>query len=163
MRLLVKRGTAAIVVSLSALSLAAKVPGRAAPSPAAARLETLFGGLHARGLFDGAVVIGQRDAILWEKGFGEANVAAGVPFTPDTPADGASLAKTFTAALLFSLDSQGRLSHDEPAQRLLPELPYPDVTLRHLITHTSGLPGITTPSSPSWGRTKCAPTRSCSE
>lgn len=106
---------------------------------AAGRLDTFFTTLHEQGLFDGAVVIGKGERIVWEKGFGLADAERGVAFTPDTPADGASLAKTFTAALLLALESEGRLRLDDPAQRWLPELPYPAITLRHLVSHSSGL------------------------
>lgn len=101
------------------------------------RLDAFFRGLHARGLFSGAVVVARGGAIVFEGGYGLANVEHGVAFTPDTPADGASLAKTFTAALIADL----RLPLDEPARRWLPELPYPSMTLRHLLTHRNGLPG----------------------
>lgn len=102
-------------------------------------LETLFADLHARGLFDGAVVAGN-DEVVFARGYGEANVARHVPFTPDTPSDGASLAKTLTAAVLLHLAAEGTVDLDAQAQRLLPELPYPDITLRHLLSHSSGIP-----------------------
>ena len=44
-----------------------------APDPGT-RLDALFSDLHQRGLFDGAVVVGRGDQIVWEKGFGFANV-----------------------------------------------------------------------------------------
>ena len=111
-----------------------------APDDAGARLDRFFTTLHAHGLFDGAVVVGERDRIVWEKGFGIANAASGTPFTPDTPTDSGSLAKTFTAALAIALQREGRLSLDAPARELLPELPYAEITLRHLLSHSSGLP-----------------------
>ena len=103
------------------------------------RLDALFDDLHRRGLFDGAVVVGDRERIVWEGGFGYANAEQQVPFTPATPADGGSLAKTFTAALLIDLEREGVLDLDDPAQRFLPELPYRDITLRHLLSHSTGL------------------------
>lgn len=104
------------------------------------RLDALFTDLHNRGLFDGAIIIGHNDSDVFEKGYGFANVEKRVPFMPDTPVDGASLAKTFTAALLVALEQEGVLKLDDPAQRYLPELPYPEITLRHLLSHTSGIP-----------------------
>ena len=104
------------------------------------RLDALFSDLHRRGLFDGAVVVGRGTEIVWEKGFGYANVERQVPFKPDTPADGGSLAKTFTATLVLILEREGLIDLDAPAQRWLPELPYRDITLRHLLSHSSGLP-----------------------
>ena len=106
----------------------------------APRLDALFRDLHERGLFDGAVVVANADRIVWEHGIGFANAERQVRFTPDTPADGASLAKTFTAALVLGLQAQGKLDLDAPARRLLPELPYPEITLRHLLSHSSGIP-----------------------
>lgn len=104
------------------------------------RLGAYFAGLHARDLFDGAVIVAEGDRIVFEHGYGLANVDRGVPFTVDTPSDSGSLAKNFTAELVLELEREGRLSLDERAQRLLPELPYPSMTLRHLITHRNGLP-----------------------
>ena len=106
----------------------------------AAPLDALFSDLHARGLFDGAVVVSDRNGVVFAKGYGFANVEHRVPFTPATPADGASLAKTFTAALLLSLERDGLLKLDDPAQKFLPELPYREITLRHLLSHSSGIP-----------------------
>jgi CubicO group peptidase (beta-lactamase class C family) len=105
-----------------------------------ARIDGLMSDLHQRGLFDGAVVVGDDRSILYERGFGDANAERHLAFTPDTPADGASLAKTFTAALLLMLQSEGRLKLDDPVQRYVPELPYVEITLRHLLSHSSGLP-----------------------
>lgn len=84
-----------------------------------ARLDALFTDLHERGLFQGAVVVGTRDRVIFEKGYGCANIAENARFTPDTAADAASIAKTFTAALLLDLDREGVLSLDDPAQKLL--------------------------------------------
>ncbi len=106
------------------------------------RLDRLVSGLHERGLFDGAVVVGDEAGVIWAKGFGFANAAAGVPFTPDTPSDSASLAKTFTSALVIQLDHEGTLDLDAPVQQWLPELPYPAITLRHLLSHSSALPFV---------------------
>lgn len=105
-----------------------------------AELDALFSTLHARGLFNGAVVVGRDDQIVWQKGFGSANIAAGAAFTPDTPTDTASMAKTITAALVISLHHEGKLDLDAPVRQLLSELPYETVTLRHMLSHSSGLP-----------------------
>jgi CubicO group peptidase (beta-lactamase class C family) len=104
------------------------------------RLDAFFSDLHARGLFDGAVVVGRGPDEIFARGYGLANREQRTPFTPDTAADGASLAKTFTAALVLELESEGKLRLDDAAQRLLPELPYPNITLRHLLMHRTGLP-----------------------
>ena len=104
-----------------------------------AAADSLLTGLHARGWFNGAVVLG-REKELYAGGFGPANVQAGVAFTPDTPADGASVAKTFTAATVFMLVEDGRLDLDAPVRRYLPEYPHAQTRVRHLLTHSAGLP-----------------------
>lgn len=114
-------------------------PAASKVSEVGRRLDALVGGLHDGGLFDGAVVVGERGRLLWEHGYGFAEAGSEVPFTPDTATDGASLAKTVAAGLVLLLESEGRLRLDDPAQRLLPELPYPEITLRHLLSHSSGL------------------------
>jgi CubicO group peptidase (beta-lactamase class C family) len=116
--------------------------GLGPPQPGAAirRLDALVGRLHDAGLFDGAVVVGKGREVVWARGVGDANRERQVPFTADTAVDGGSLAKTFTAALVLQLRAEGRLELDAPVQRWLPELPYPAITWRHLLSHSSGLP-----------------------
>jgi CubicO group peptidase (beta-lactamase class C family) len=128
------RGVYVILAALASVLFACR-----AAAPAPHPLEALFADLHERGLFDGAVVVSDRHGVF-EKGFGYANRERQLLFTPDTPSDGASLAKTFTAALLIVLHEERKLNLDDPAHRLIPELPYPTITLRHLIAHSAGLP-----------------------
>ena len=55
----------------------------------------------------------------------------------------ASLSKQFTATAIFRFESQEELSIDDPVHEYLPEFaeaPYRDITIHHLLTHTSGLP-----------------------
>jgi CubicO group peptidase (beta-lactamase class C family) len=119
---------AAIGTAGAALLLAACRPD-APPADAAVRLAATFEDLHRRELFDGAVVVSVGGKPVFSQGYGLANVELEVPLTPDTPVDGASLAKTFTAALVLQLAHEGRLELDAPLTTLLPELPYPELTL----------------------------------
>ena len=122
-------------------TMLASWPARAAwcADPPAASLERYFRRLHARGAFSGAVVVSEKGRVVYQGAFGLADRERGVPFTLATPVDGGSLAKTFTAAAVLALVAEGRLSLDDPARRHLPELPY-DLTVRQLVTHSSGLP-----------------------
>lgn len=96
--------------------------------------------LHQRGLFNGAVVLGRGADEIYARGFGPANVALNVPFTPDTPADGGSIAKTLTAASVLMLEREGRLRLDDRVQQYVAEYPHRDTRIRHLLTHSAGLP-----------------------
>ena len=80
------------------------------------------------------------DGSIWRGATGDADVATGVPVTPDTSFSVASVSKTYTAALILSLVEDGRLSLDGAARSYLPSLPiHPAITVRELLDHTSGL------------------------
>ncbi len=103
-------------------------------------IDSLMTGLQEQGYFvGGAVVAGREDEILYERGFGLANAAEGVPFTPDTPAHGASMTKTLTATAILMLQEDGRIRLDDPVTDYLPEFPYPEIRVRHLLEHSTGL------------------------
>jgi CubicO group peptidase (beta-lactamase class C family) len=103
-------------------------------------IDTIMRDLHAGDLFHGAIVVSDAGEIVYEAGFGLANRDESVAFTPDTPNDTGSIAKTLTALIVWKLHAEGRLSVDEPVQKHLPSFPYPAVTVRHLLAHSSGLP-----------------------
>lgn len=78
--------------------------------------------------------------IRWSRAAGMANVSHGVPMEPDTRINVGSTAKTLMGFALSRLHLEGAVSLDDDVRRYLPELPDlgETVTLRHLLTHTSG-------------------------
>lgn len=95
-----------------------------------------------------AVGVFSKGEIIFEKGYGYANLEHRVPITPQTSFDIGSNAKQFTAACIALLAEQGALSLDEPVRKYIPELPVyekGDPTIRQLIHHTSGLRDYMTP------------------
>ncbi len=106
----------------------------------AERVDSVMEPLVAANEFSGAVVLARKGRIVYQRGFGMANHEAGIPFTPDTPADGGSLAKTLTAAGIWMLAHEGRLDVDAPVTQYLREYPHAATTVRHLISHSNGLP-----------------------
>ncbi|MCA1857389.1 beta-lactamase family protein [Massilia oculi] len=88
-----------------------------------------------------AVVVVKDGRIVREKGYGLANVEHAVAATPDTVFQSASVGKTFTAALVLLLEKDGKLGLDDPIGRYLDHAPkaWDGITIRHLLTHTSGL------------------------
>jgi CubicO group peptidase (beta-lactamase class C family) len=82
----------------------------------------------------------QRGAITYSRGYGLASLEQRVPITPRTVFDVGSVSKQFTAASIMLLAIDGKLSLDDDVRRFLPELPDlgARVTIRHLLTHTSG-------------------------
>ncbi|MDH3648558.1 MAG: beta-lactamase family protein, partial [Saprospiraceae bacterium] len=88
--------------------------------------------------------------VVWTEGFGIANVLTSEPITPETLFEVASNSKVVTAYIALRLVDQNLLSLDKPLNDYLPEpwLPpseYRDViTLRHVLSHSSGLGHSTT-------------------
>jgi CubicO group peptidase (beta-lactamase class C family) len=78
---------------------------------------------------------------------GTINVNTGVPVTPDTLFQIGSITKVYTTTLVMQLVEEGRIELDAPAVTYLPGLRFgdaaltPSVTIRHLLTHTSGVDG----------------------
>ncbi len=83
--------------------------------------------------------------LLWGKGYGFANLETRQPVTLDTRFRIASISKTFTATGILQLRDAGKLRLDDPVSQYLDwfDLRYrdaPEITIRNLLTHTSGLP-----------------------
>ncbi|HKC25945.1 MAG TPA: serine hydrolase domain-containing protein, partial [Thermoanaerobaculia bacterium] len=85
--------------------------------------------------------------VVWSKAYGFADVAKKAPATTKTGYRIASLSKTFTATAILQLRDAGKLQLDDPVAKHLawftPKNAHPGepvITIRHLLTHTSGLP-----------------------
>lgn len=85
--------------------------------------------------------------LVWARGFGLANVQAQVPASPNTIYRIASITKLFTSTAILQLRDAGKLQLDDPLGKHLPWFEIqnshrdaPPITIRHLLTHTSGLP-----------------------
>jgi CubicO group peptidase (beta-lactamase class C family) len=88
-----------------------------------------------------ALGVYQNGQIVYEHGYGMANLNDDVTITPATVFHVASMSKQFTAAAILLLAQQGKLSLDDDVRKYIPELPDfgERITLRHLMHHTSGL------------------------
>ena len=91
-----------------------------------------------------AVGIYHAGEVLFGRGYGLANLDEEIPITTETLFETASVSKQFTAACIYLLEMEGKLSLDDPIQRFLPEFPtYGDradrITIRHLLHHSSGV------------------------
>jgi CubicO group peptidase (beta-lactamase class C family) len=93
---------------------------------------------HAPGCAAG---VARGGSVLLTRGYGMADLESGVANAAETVFESGSVAKQFTAAATMMLVMDGRLSLDDPARKYVPELPAYDrpITIRHLLTHTSGL------------------------
>ena len=125
-----------------------RAPAESRAAPTASAFQQALDSLHDRHGFPGATA-----AYAWADGrsgvaaTGLADVEAGTPMTPETRMLAASIGKTFVAATAVALAEEGVLDLDAPIGRWLGDRPWFDrlphhrrITLRHLLTHRSGLP-----------------------
>ncbi len=93
-----------------------------------------------------SVAVLRGDSVLLSRGYGFANLERRVPATDSTLYAVGSVTKQFAAAAIVLLSQQGRLRLDDPITRYLPEgsTVWSSVTIRHLLTHTSGIADDTT-------------------
>ena len=88
-----------------------------------------------------ALGVSRNGRAVYEHGYGMANLETGTPITPSSIFHVASVSKQFTAAAIMLLARDGKLSLDDDVRKYIPELPDygARITIRHLLTHTSGL------------------------
>ena len=115
----------------------------------AARVDSIVNAEMLRQKVPGvAVGIVRGNQTLLAKGYGLANVEHGVPVTTETIFQSGSVGKQFTSAGIMLLVEDGKLSLSDPITKFFPDAPatWKDITVRHLLTHTSGIPDYTTES-----------------
>jgi len=101
-------------------------------------ISTLLQPLVERQLFSGSVVVTRGGTIIAEQHSGLANRELNVPVTGATRFYVASVTKSFTAAAILMLSGTGALSLDDEIGKFLPDFPHPQITIRELLTHSSG-------------------------
>jgi CubicO group peptidase (beta-lactamase class C family) len=89
-----------------------------------------------------SLVVLRHGKVIKAKGYGYVSLELKVPATPDTVYDLASTTKPFVALLVVLLAQEGKWRLDDPIRRYVEETPeaWKDITLRHLLSHTSGIP-----------------------
>jgi CubicO group peptidase (beta-lactamase class C family) len=110
-----------------------------------ARIDTIVKNELARQYVPGAqVAIAENGRVVYAKGYGYRAVGSRLPVDPQTSFAIGSVTKQFTAAAIMLLQQQGKLNVDDKLSKYLPNAPHADeVTLRNLLTHTSGIVGFT--------------------
>ena len=96
--------------------------------------------LNEKDCFNGAWLYAEHGEIVSKGALGFRDPENTLPITEDTIFQLASVTKQFTAAAVMLTVRQGLLSLDDEITKYFPELPYPGVTVRHLLSHTSGIP-----------------------
>jgi CubicO group peptidase (beta-lactamase class C family) len=105
------------------------------------RVDSLFSGWNNNYSPGCALGVIQDGKLIYEKGYGLANLEYDIPITPISIFHMASISKQFTAFSIVLLAQQGKLSLDDDIRKYLPEVPDfgKKITIKNLIYHTSGL------------------------
>lgn len=108
-----------------------------------ARIDALVDRLVAADAFSGVILVAKDGKPIYERAAGLASRAWNVPNRADTRFNIASIGKMFTAVAVAQLVERGKLSYDDTLEKALPDYPNREIarklTVRHLLTHTSGL------------------------
>lgn len=108
--------------------------------------------------FMGAVLVARGDQILFRQAYGMADIQNQTPLRVDTRFRLASISKQFTAAAILKLQDDGRLKTSDKVCAWIQPCPeaWADLTIAHLISHTSGVPDLM--QRPDWGMRRVTPT-----
>jgi CubicO group peptidase (beta-lactamase class C family) len=127
-----------LTVSLACVGIDARANG---PDRRTAAVDEIFSDLTKPGSPGCALAVARNGKILYESGYGLANIEENVRITPQTVFDIGSTSKQFTASSILLLAKQGKLSLNDDIRKYIPELPGygGKITILHLLNHTSGL------------------------
>lgn len=90
--------------------------------------------------FNGNVLVAYKGNCIYNESFGYADMLRRNKLNKDDIFQLASVSKQFTAMAVMLLKERNLLSYDDSVTRYIPEFPYPRITIRMLLNHTSGLP-----------------------
>lgn len=96
--------------------------------------------LHENGKFNGSVLIGTGDSVIYKSAFGYANQELSLPNTDSTTYLIGSITKPFTAMAILLLEQEDKLNLSDKLSEYFPDFPQSEaVTIDMLLTHTSGI------------------------
>ncbi len=128
------------LIATTLLAVAVAVPA-AAQTPPISKLDSVFSQFRRTDGPGCAVAVSRNGEPLVAKGYGMADMAQGIAISPQSVFHVASVSKQFTAMSLVLLAASGKISLDDDVRKYIPELPTygPPITIRHFLTHTSGI------------------------
>ncbi|HKX32160.1 MAG TPA: serine hydrolase [Blastocatellia bacterium] len=145
--------TGLLVLSVLALVFAVKPQAQ----DLASKIDEYMSALAKQERFSGSVLVARDGKVLFSRGYGMANLEFEVPNTPQTKFRIGSVTKQFTAAAIMLLQERGNLSVQDPVCKYLAKCPpaWDQITIHHLLTHTSGIPNFT--NFPEYAKTMTIP------
>jgi CubicO group peptidase (beta-lactamase class C family) len=134
------RSTLIAVPMMATLALI-NCSNRSMSNPTGDKIDQLFAKWNKPASPGCSLGISRNGQVVYERGYGMANLDLSVPIAPPSVFEAASISKQFTAMSIMLLVERGRLSLDDEVRKYLPEMPDygSPLTIRHLLNHTSGL------------------------
>ncbi len=106
--------------------------------------------------FNGNVLVAKSGKIVFQKSFGYRNYDTKELLDSNSVFELASVTKQFTALCILQLKEKGLLKLTDTLRKFFPELPYYNITITQMLTHTSGLPAYEDAMMARWDRSKIA-------
>jgi CubicO group peptidase (beta-lactamase class C family) len=106
--------------------------------------------------FNGVALVAEKGIPIYHKAFGPALLTTQQKNDTATLFELASISKQFTATIIIKLQEAGKLKYEDAVEKYIPGLPYPGITVRQLLNHTSGLPEYEKLMDQEWDKTKVA-------
>ncbi len=106
--------------------------------------------------FNGNILIAKSGNIIYEKSFGYTNYNTKELLNSNSIFETAFISKQFTAMGILILKDKGKLTLSDSLRKFFPELPYSNIRIQNLLTHTSGLPDYTDALMNKWNHKQIA-------
>ena len=126
------------------------------PDPRVQTMDEFLQGQATFFKFNGNVLVAEKGKVIYRKSFGLANYDTHEQLNDSSVFELASVSKQFTAAGILLLQQMNKLSLNDSLRKYFPELPYTNISLHQMLTHTSGLPDYEAAMNKTWDRNKIA-------
>lgn len=125
-------------------------------NPAVVQMDEFLTGQQKHFRFNGNVLVAENGKIIFQKSYGDADFDTKRLLNDTSVFELASVSKQFTATAILLLYDAGKLKLTDSLRQFFPQLPYSNITLQHMLTHTSGLPDYEEAMNEKWDKTKIA-------
>lgn len=121
-------------------------------------LDAMFTALNEKKEFNGVVLVGDQDSILFSNAYGYSNFETKEQMDLNTQFYIASISKQFTATAILLLHQEKKLNINDPVSKYLPAFKFDAISIHNLLSNTSGLPGYIDHFAINWNQRKQATT-----
>jgi len=104
------------------------------------KLDSLLIRINKRHDFNGTILVAKNGKVLYKNQVGYADFKKKNPLKKESIYQLASVSKQFTAAAILILQERGQLKLSDSVTAYFPDFPFKEVTIKHLLNHTAGLP-----------------------